>query len=56
MRIFWNIVLKLGLLFNKQRILIVLVQKKDNLATVTTYKLDNLKLKLNMFHIMCDLL
>ena len=34
-------------------------KKKDNLATVIAYKLDNLKLKLNMFHnmdIMCDLL
>ena len=59
MRILWNIMFKLGLLFNKQKIVIVLVQKKDNLATVTAYKLDNLKLKLNMFHNMdkmCDLL
>ena len=40
MRIFWNIMFKLGLLFNKQRILIVMMQKEDNLATVTAYKLD----------------
>ena len=44
MRILWYIVFKLRLLFNKQRMLIVLVQKKDNLATVTAYKLDNLNL------------
>ena len=40
MRILWNIMFKLGLLFNKQRILTVLVQKEGQLSHNDAYQLD----------------